>query len=255
MTEETNTVEESAAPEAVEQPEAQTEETSSEDAGQEAPETQEEDRAASAEQEAQPEETPEKTAAQKRIAQLVKEREDARRELAAARALIEKRDERQAEEATPDFRAEVEKTAAQLVRDQRYTEDVNKTYSRGVDEFPNFSADVRPLIDTFNIGDRREFMGIVNDLENGPAVLRHLGKNLDEASSLLEMEPGRMALSLAKLSGKLTPAPRKTVSSAPPPPETVSGRASTVSKEPEKMSMAEFDAWHKERREKHLSRP
>lgn len=56
--------------------------------------------------------------------------------------------------------------------------------------------------------------GVV-DLENGPAVLYHLGKNPEEAKKLLALPPIAAVLALGRLSAKLAPAPAAT-----PPPAT-----------------------------------
>lgn len=246
MTDETTSAEETAAAEAAAQ--AQDEATEgneleTENTSQGAPEEGKQDEAAASGEEAQTDDEKAKQEAQsgyqKRISQLVKEREDARREKAALQAILDKQNERAEEEGSPDFKTAVEKAAADLVRDQRYNEEVNAIVAKGRQEFPTFDNDVATLRDTFNVGQRREFMEAIGALDNGAAVLRHLGQNVDEAAALLDQSPSRMAISLAKISGELAKPKKKPISNAPIPPEPIAGRASPQ-KNLDQMGMDEF---------------
>jgi hypothetical protein len=71
----------------------------------------------------------------------------------------------------------------------------------------------------------------------------YLGKNLDEAKRLSQLSPVDAAKQLGRLEAKLSEAPKpKKITQAPPPIKTVAGNEK-VSKDPSKMSMAEYMEW------------
>lgn len=76
-------------------------------------------------------------------------------------------------------------------------------------------------------------IGILEDLDNGGAVLAHLANNVDDAEEIFSLSPARAALKLAKLSDKLITEAKpkvKPTSKVPPPnePVTNNGRGGTV---------------------------
>jgi hypothetical protein len=96
---------------------------------------------------------------------------------------------------------------------------------------------------------------VVLKSEMGPAVLYHLGKNPDVATRISKMDPDLQAAAIGRLEAQLaapkTPAPaakptpkpvhQKTVTKAPPPPQSVRGSVSPE-KDISQMSMEEFVA-------------
>jgi len=90
---------------------------------------------------------------------------------------------------------------------------------------------------------------IMQDLDNPADVAYYLGKNLKECTAISTMSPVQAARALTKIEGKvaaaLTAAPTPTkprVTKAPAPINPVSG-SHVVTKEPEKMTQAEYEAW------------
>lgn len=185
-------------------------------------------------------------AVQKRIAQLTFQREQAKREAAAARAMLEAKLSGTSADKPQDFQAEVNKTAAHMRAEESFNEASNRTFEKGVADFPDFKTAVQAFDLIGGLHDHRGFIEAINSLPNGHAVFHHLGKNLDAASDILEIKsPVQMAVKLAELSGSLAK-PKKQISNAPTPPTPISGgAASSGSKDPNKMSMAEYMEWRK----------
>lgn len=184
--------------------------------------------------------------AQKRIARLTYEREEARRELARLKAAPQTA-------SAPTFDDQVKQTAAELRAQEKFAEECNATFAKGVSEFPDFADSVETL-QNIGMGQNNDFLDAVNDLPNGAAILQHLAGNLEEAQSILKMKPGKMAVKLASLSGELAKPNVKPISKAPAPPESIGGKATPTSKNPDDMPMAEFTKWFNEQRQKHNRR-
>jgi hypothetical protein len=178
--------------------------------------------------------------AQKRIARLTYEREEAKREVARLKAA-------QVTATPATFDDQVNKTAAEMLAQQKFTEECNATFQKGIGEFPDFADSVETL-QNIGMGQNNDFLDAVNDLPNGAAVLQHLAGNLEDAQAILKMKPGKMAVKLAGLSGELAKPNVKPLSKAPAPPESIGGRATPVSKNPENMPMGEFVKWFEEQR-------
>ena len=66
-------------------------------------------------------------------------------------------------------------------------------------------------------------IGILDELDNGGAVLNYLTDNVDEAEDIYKLSPGKMAARLAKISNKLIEKKAKPISKVPPPMEHVGG--------------------------------
>lgn len=92
-------------------------------------------------------------------------------------------------------------------------------------------------------------VGLIVRSELGPNITYHLGKNPDLATRISRMTPeqqhaaiGRLEVELAKPAAQAPkPAPRRTVSNAPPPPKPVPSGSSGI-KDINQMSMDEFVA-------------
>ncbi|WP_337053998.1 hypothetical protein [Pseudoxanthomonas sp. USHLN014] len=103
-----------------------------------------------------------------------------------------------------------------------------------------------------------EMAEVISEADNPAAVAYYLGKNPQEAQRIAEMSPAGIGRAIGRIEASLsTPAPEaprqptpKTVTKAPPPVTTLSGSPAVV-KSLDDMSMAEYDA---ARRKERLSR-
>lgn len=86
---------------------------------------------------------------------------------------------------------------------------------------------------------------LVADSDIAGDLAYYLGKNLDEAKRLSQLPPVEAAKQIGRLEAKLSEVPKpKKITQAPPPIKAVAGNEK-VSKDPEKMSMAEYMEWRK----------
>lgn len=83
---------------------------------------------------------------------------------------------------------------------------------------------------------------VVADEENGPDVLYHLGKNPQLAAEIARMPVARQARELGKLAAQVS-APKASPKQPPKPVKPVNGMAAGGTKDPNKMSMAEYVAF------------
>lgn len=81
--------------------------------------------------------------------------------------------------------------------------------------------------------------------EKGADVAYYLGKNIAEASRIAQMDPISAAIRIGEIAATLARPQAKKTTNAPPPINPVGARAS-VSKDPDKMSTAEWLAWRNE---------
>jgi hypothetical protein len=78
------------------------------------------------------------------------------------------------------------------------------------------------------------------NVENGPSVLYHLGKNPTEAARIAKLDPLAQAVEIGKLSATLAQPVRAQPTRAPRPLEPVGNRASAGPRDVEDMSMDEY---------------
>lgn len=83
---------------------------------------------------------------------------------------------------------------------------------------------------------------VIRDSEAGPEIAYHLGKNPAEADAISRLPLHRQAAEIGKLEVRLT-APKPLPKTAPPPVSTVGGSSAGGTKDPSRMSMAEYVAW------------
>lgn len=108
------------------------------------------------------------------------------------------------------------------------------------ERFPDYDAVTR------NPGVRitNEMAEVIRDLDAGPDIAYHLGKNPAEAARIAALSPARQAVELGKL--EVTVTATKPLPKQPPAPvQPVSGIAAGGAKDPGKMSPAEYIAWRK----------
>jgi len=148
----------------------------------------------------------------------------------------------QAAPAEGDLVQVVNARAAEIADVRAFNEACNNIYHKGIEQFPDFSerltlarsAEIlsRPLVEA------------AAELGNPHEVLYNLMGDMDEAERIAQLSPVKMAVALARFAEKKTAVARK-VSAAPPPITPVSGHA-TPTKDPDKMSPAEWRRWREE---------
>lgn len=82
------------------------------------------------------------------------------------------------------------------------------------------------------------------DSEAGPSLVYHLAKNPDIAARLNGMSPMSAAIELGRLESTLAAPVAKAPSNAPPPTSPIGG-AATMTRDPTKMSTADYVAWRR----------
>ena len=86
----------------------------------------------------------------------------------------------------------------------------------------------------------------IMDSDYGPEVAYHLGKNPNEATRISNLNPVSQARELGRIEA-LVSQPKQAPKPAPAPVNPVGARSSGGTKDPSKMSMAEYVAWRSER--------
>jgi hypothetical protein len=92
----------------------------------------------------------------------------------------------------------------------------------------------------------------LQDSDNAADVLYYLGRNPVETATIARMNPTAAARELGKIEVRITdgatqqpkPKPKKVVSNAPPPIKP-SGTSTVVTKNPENMTLAEYEEWRR----------
>jgi predicted TIM-barrel fold metal-dependent hydrolase len=86
----------------------------------------------------------------------------------------------------------------------------------------------------------------IQQSDNGPELLYHLGKNPSEAARIAALTPLMAAVELGKLAVKVSlPQPRNKTA-APPPIRPLSGGSGTASPDPDKKSADEWLEWRRQ---------
>lgn len=85
--------------------------------------------------------------------------------------------------------------------------------------------------------------------DHGPAVIKHLGTHLDVADRISRLPPHMAAAEIARIEAQVKAPKAKPVSNAPPPAPQVGG-ASTVSKDPDRMTTDEWRRWREDQLKK-----
>lgn len=90
---------------------------------------------------------------------------------------------------------------------------------------------------------------LIMDMEDGPAIAYHLGKNPDVATRLNALPENRVAIELGRIGARLAnereQAKAKPVSKAPPPPPKIDATEPAIEKDPTQMTDKEFAKWRK----------
>ena len=148
------------------------------------------------------------------------------RELEAAKALAAKFN--QSTERQPEFAPnvvpvdQVEKRAQELIAQQRYLDDCNKTAQKGETLYGQGWKEAVSNLEMLGGFDQPTMNGAL--ATDDPAkVLFELGKNPDHYHRIMEMPLERRIIEMSKLA--MQPTQAKKVSEAPPPVNPVGGRA------------------------------
>jgi hypothetical protein len=210
---------------------------------------------------------------QKRIAEITKEKHEARR--AADRAEVERdmlREEvsrlrgdtqAQATPSGPDAKPRLDQfetiedyseAVADWKFDQRLAQrEQAQRQSTAQTTFDERATAVRAKFADFDdvIGDRTlpispTMAEVIRGSDHGPEVAYHLGQNRSEASRIASLSPLMQAAELGRIAATFAAKPTASPKvPPPPPPKSVNGIASGVSKDPGDMSMSEYSAWRK----------
>lgn len=107
---------------------------------------------------------------------------------------------------------------------QEFNRKADEMYNTGASKFTDWKDAVETLVVSGFMN--KDLIDSAMAVDDGPAVLHHLGTNLDEAERINALPPIQKVAALAKLSNSLA-APRSvSVSSAPTPIKPVSGSPS-----------------------------
>lgn len=101
-------------------------------------------------------------------------------------------------------------------------------YTEALEAFTSIAGDNQP-----------ELAEVLMTSDHGPAVVHYLGSHLDEAVNILAMPPYLAAAALARIEARVSAPKPKPTTNAPAPVPTLSGSAA-VSKDPSKMTYAEY---------------
>lgn len=116
---------------------------------------------------------------------------------------------------------------------------VVKTWNERVEAFEAETPDFRDVVGADDLRITPAMTAAIAQVENGPAVAYHLGKNKAEAARIAILDPMRAAIEIGKLSDRLS-APAKPARRLPNPPPDRGARSASITKRPETMSMDEY---------------
>lgn len=143
--------------------------------------------------------------------------------------------------------AQIQAAAKELREEERYSEDLATINSNGVKNYgKEWDAALKNLATLGTV--EMSTMNAIRATDDPAKVLYELGKNPAEYQRIMELPPARQANEFAKLAFKAIP--KKTVSAAPEPVETIRTRATPSDAIPEdSVTDEEWYAWKKARDE------
>lgn len=115
--------------------------------------------------------------------------------------------------------SDVERRAREFQAQREFDGRCNTIYEQGKKDIPGFEESVSNFRAIGGLGAHVPMLQAITQLENGAAILHHLGQNLEQADRLAQMNPMSMAMELSKLSNTIKAPP--TVSNAPAPVQPV----------------------------------
>lgn len=138
--------------------------------------------------------------------------------------------------------ANQQRQEAQMLK-QQAQQAIVETFRERVNAFAEDHPDFHQVVTNPQIPLNRNITNTLMFDDNGPAVAYHLAKNPQLAMEISQMPAPRAAMELGKISSQLSApvAPRTT--QAPPPPKPPKATGSSVQKDPDKMTPAEYARW------------
>jgi hypothetical protein len=118
-------------------------------------------------------------------------------------------------------REDFEAAVAAEAEVKEFNRKADEMYSQGAEKFTDWKDSVETLVAAGFMN--KDLLDAAMAVEDGPAVLHHLGVNLDEAERISALSPVRRAAEMAKLSINLSAPRQAAVSSAPAPIKPVNG--------------------------------
>lgn len=161
---------------------------------------------------------------QKRLDKETGSKKDLTKELNAAKSALEaKQADGEIVLTEEEVERRSEEKANRKVAETEFVKACNRIFDDAIKIDKQFKVKVDAMAE--DIGPIPSIMiGILDDIDNGAAVLSHLTNNVDEAEDIYKLSPAKMAIELAKISTKVVVKPlKKDISKVPPPNEPIGG--------------------------------
>lgn len=179
---------------------------------------------------------------QRRVGKTTGEKGEIAKELNAAKASLEAKLAEGEGLTEEEVERRAEDRANQLVAQKEFVKAVNKLADDATKIDKNFPTKIKLLAEEVS-PIPSHMVAILEDLDNGAAILNHLSDNVDEYETIHILSPAKMATALSKIGNKLEqekkPKPKQ-ISKVPEPPETIKGGNSSPNILTGKESMDEF---------------
>ena len=152
-------------------------------------------------------------------------------------AALDKRQASEVEEEAASHKARVE-----AIEKQRQTE-LAEAWSEQVAEARTKYADFDKVVQDSSLPITADMVQVITSSDLGADIAYHLGTHREEAARISQMEPLDMARALGAIEARLSLPKPKMNSDTPEPISPVKPKASARTKDPEKMTFAEYNAW------------
>lgn len=120
--------------------------------------------------------------------------------------------------------ADFDSAVAARAEIQEFNRKADEMYTSGFEKFPDWKDAVDTLVASGFMN--KDLLDVAMAVEDGPAVIHHLGMNLDEAERINALSPIRKATEISKISNSLSTPKKVPISSAPTPIKPVNGSPS-----------------------------
>lgn len=155
--------------------------------------------------------------ARKRIDDLTREKNEAKRRADELEQQLRSAKGAKGDEAPEiDLEKEIDRRAAEKAAVQRFNDRCNDVFQTGKKEFPDFELTVERInrdLGTLPL----DTLAALLEVDAPHKVLHHLGSDLNEAARVLSLPPLKQAMELARISANLIAVPTKAGTKAPPP--------------------------------------
>lgn len=134
---------------------------------------------------------------------------------------------------------QAQQVAQQQAAQQRFEQALNARIVEAEKKYPDFrevvtSPELPGIVGT-------PAFGAIWESKIGADVMYHIAKNPEKAHQIMALSPVGQIREIARIEAAIEAG--RTVSSAPPPPETVGGGKGTATKDPAAMNYKEFVEW------------